>query len=430
MLQIGQQVDGRYEIVDIIAIGGEGTIAQALDRQSGAVVVVKVLDAQAGTPGYKERAERFARAGRLRIGHPSVVDPIALGDDNGRPYMVMPFVEGYRLDGYVQRHGGRLKLDVALRVAGDVAESLDAIHAKGVIHRDLKPENILIANSGSVFLIDFGICRQTREPAITVVNGILGTPSWMSPEQAADPRSVDARSDLHAFGAVLYFLLTGIAPFEGVDQAVVLDAVRNTTPPPPRQFDLSIPVHIDACCMQLLAKRPEHRPQSAAEVLGVLRGTAPSQAASSFCRACGTRKGDAARFCCNCGAEMRSNGTIQPDCLACGGPAGDTLTCTSCGRQFSSHDHRLTIIVGTLTGKVLRIPEGWHDVGRQELGIRDQQVSQKHLRAVCLDGMLHIMDLGSTNKTYVGKELAARPILLTPGVEVRFASNLAVYSSN
>lgn len=430
MMSIGQIVLGRYRIDDLIGLGGEGWLAKALDQQTGQTVAVKQLELPPAAADRAARVARFQRAAQTRIGHPGVVDPLDHGEDQGVHYMVMPFIAGVDLEAYTQQHGGHLPVEIAVPLIAALAEALAAIHQQGIVHRDLKPANILIDTGGQTHIIDFGICRNLNDKTIVDGGGIIGTYLWMSPEQAWGAGPVDHRSDLYALGTVFYYTLTGTPAAAGADLASLTAAIRLIVPPPPRQLIPSIPPQVDQACMQLLAKRPEDRFQSAGEFCRALTGSgpAPAQVSASACPSCGLPQFPDVDFCPRCGACFKppSNGGVY--CIACGSAAASEACCPSCHRIFSRCQHRLVFTSGPLTGLTFRIPEGQYEVGREHLLHRDRHISRCHARISCCNGSVFLQDAGSANKTYVAGRLASAPLQLQPGAEVRIAGNQAIFN--
>jgi len=233
ILQIGHMVLNRYEVVDLISEGGEGTTAKALDQQTGNMVAIKQLAACPSSAEYEEMLARFQRAAQISISHPNVLDPIDYGEEDGEHYLVTPFVEGMNLETFLRMRGSKLLIDEAVHIATEIAKGLDAIHAKGIVHRDIKPANIMICQDRSIRIIDLGICRNTKEKTITNGTKLLGSLQWMSPEQAATPSTEDHRSDIYSLGAIFYSMLVGIPPVQGTDAASIILSICQYIPAPP-----------------------------------------------------------------------------------------------------------------------------------------------------------------------------------------------------
>src|SRR5271155_4153154 len=233
-LSVGDKL-GRYEILSPIGAGGMGEVWRARDLRLGRDVAIKISGQQ-----FSDRFEREARA-IAALNHPN----ICTLHDVGPNYLVMEIVEGPTLAELIAK--GPIQLDEALSIAGQIAEALDAAHEKGIIHRDLKPSNIKIRPDGSVKVLDFGLAKSVVDPAkltsdsptvlVSAVGMILGTAGYMSPEQARG-HDVDKRSDIWAFGVVLFEMTTGKRLFDGATVteclAAILKDVPDLTQTPPK----------------------------------------------------------------------------------------------------------------------------------------------------------------------------------------------------
>jgi hypothetical protein len=426
LMLVGELILGRYEVLDLIAIGGEGAVARGIDRITGQPVAIKQLSVSPGDLHYEQQVRRLQRAGQIRIGHPGIVDAIDYGEDRGIWYLITPFVEGVDLEMHVRACGGRCSVEQALPIITALADALAAAHRRGIVHRDIKPLNIIITPDGTPKLIDFGICRVVHEPTLTH-GSLMGTPVWMSPEQTVNPATVDHRSDLYSLGLVLHFMLTGVPPVQASDPETAKRVIRDQRLPSLRQVDPSIPIHVDAACSRLLAKRPEDRFQTAEEFLAALASD-QSASASRYCPACAQPQPSGALFCGRCGAEQ------QPPCsavfcFACGKPAAHDPICPGCQRPFSPSDHRFVFDSGPPAGRTYRIPEGIYVVGREAIMPRDFSISRSHVHVACSNGQVHVQDAGSANKTYVASRLAVQPVELRPLDEFLIAGSHAVYFS-
>lgn len=263
---IGPQ--GRYLVGNELGRGAMGIVYRALDRVLHREVALKELPPQLALD--VARAERFRQEARTlaQLSAPGIVQIYDLLDEDGRLFLAMELVEGGSLEELL-RARGRLEGRDAARFGAEIAEALEAVHGRGIVHRDLKPANVLLTGDGRPKITDFGIARVVGEQGLTVEGAIIGSPEYMSPEQASG-KPVDTRTDLYAFGILLYRLYTGVAPFTGEISSVLAQQLAHA-PASPRQHVAELPDEIERLILALLAKDPERRPQQAAEVAAVLR---------------------------------------------------------------------------------------------------------------------------------------------------------------
>jgi serine/threonine protein kinase len=267
---IDSEVDGRYRVIELIGEGGMGKVYLAEHVEIGKRVALKVLHpSYSRMPDLVERFRREARAAS-RIGHPNIVDVTDSGTTaDGSVYFVMEYLEGVELGSVIEREGA---LDVAraLKITGQICRALAAAHREGIIHRDLKPENIyLITRDGTadvVKVLDFGIAKTTeaeaaRERRLTSPGMAMGTPEYMSPEQAAG-RAADARCDVYALGAIMYEMVTGIPPYSGDNFMEILTKKATQDPLPPSMQRAELPGAVSDLVMAAMARNPDDRPQT------------------------------------------------------------------------------------------------------------------------------------------------------------------------
>ncbi|AKF06010.1 serine/threonine-protein kinase [Sandaracinus amylolyticus] len=263
----GVILGGKYRLDEAIARGGMARVWRATHVTLNRPVAVKFVDAWGATP--EERNERFLREAKVAasVRHRHVVDIIDFGTSrNGEPYMVMELLEGETLD---QRLGrGPVPVDEVIEIAAQLLSGLDAVHRAGIVHRDLKPGNVFLTHDevDGVFarLLDFGISQGADEIATESDRVVVGTPEYMSPEQAfGEP--LDARSDLYAVGVVLYEMLSGVLPFEDPDPQKVVELVAHGTPAPLLSMRPDIP-EICAVIARAMSPMPEARFDSAREM--------------------------------------------------------------------------------------------------------------------------------------------------------------------
>src|SRR5882762_6121690 len=259
----------RYAIERELGSGGMATVYLARDLKHRRFVALKVLSpALAASLG----ADRFLREIELaaRLQHPHIVTVFDSGDAGGILWYTMPYVEGETLRARLARER-QLPLDVALRIATEAARALEFAHQHGVLHRDVKPENLLLTTDGSTMVADFGIARPWGEMSKLTQSGVVvGTPAYMSPEQAAGERELDARTDVYALGCVLYEMLAGEMPYSGPNAQAVL-AKRLSEPAPSLRTTRDLPVAIERTVARALARSPADRYASAAEFARALQ---------------------------------------------------------------------------------------------------------------------------------------------------------------
>jgi serine/threonine protein kinase len=280
--------EGRYLIGDEIGSGGMATVYLAEDLDLDRTVAMKVIHASAAD----EIAERMMREAKVvaSLEHPGIVPIHDVGRrPDGRVFYTMKLVRGKTLAEFMRDHH---LLRERLTILQRICEAIAFAHSRGVIHRDIKPENIMIGDFGEVLLMDWGIALlqdrgaagssgedavpsseadRNRQPAggITSDGAILGTPAFMSPEQAVgETKKVDHRADIYALGAVLYYILTGAAPYAGSKNDILGKLRQREAPPAPRSIDSSIPRPLEAVCLKAMAMNPETRYKDATEIAG------------------------------------------------------------------------------------------------------------------------------------------------------------------
>ncbi|AVH61684.1 MULTISPECIES: serine/threonine-protein kinase [Streptomyces] len=282
MAKVGSLVQGRYRLLNLIGRGGMGEVWRARDEPLGRHVAVKCLkplgpvDDQSFTRALRERFRREARVAAT-LQHRGVTVVHDFGESEGMLYVVTELLEGRNLSQLLADNNHRpLRVHDVVEIAEQVASALSYAHQQGLVHRDLKPANIMRLVGGTVKICDFGIARLghdigfTAELTNTVTGFEMGTPHYMSPEQISGAH-LDPRSDLYSLGCVLYEIATGAPPFDLDDAWSVLVAHRDTPPDPPRNHRAELPAFLAEIIMDLLAKRPEDRPQSAAVLTQRLR---------------------------------------------------------------------------------------------------------------------------------------------------------------
>jgi serine/threonine-protein kinase len=270
----------QFTVGDLLGEGGFAAVFRVRDHAQNRDVAVKVLDlGLTPSPGLAERFVREARtSGQLE--HPHIVPIYKVGGyKNEVLYIVMRCVDGPSVRQLLERNQ-RLSIVDAARIARQVADALGYAHTRGIVHRDVKPDNILLDGSGHVLVTDFGIAKAAQEASasqLTTEGMVVGTPHYMSPEQATGER-VDGRSDIYALGVVLYQMLAGTPPFEGESAQSVLMKQATVDPLPIRQLRGDVPAALAAVIERMLAKDPADRYQTADEVSQALVAALPGAA--------------------------------------------------------------------------------------------------------------------------------------------------------
>ncbi|MEZ4592741.1 MAG: protein kinase [Chloroflexota bacterium] len=259
---------GRYEIKEELGRGGMATVYRAYDPRTRREVALKVLpQALLDQPGLLTRFQREAET-IARLKHPNVVEVYDYGNQEGQPYLVMRLMQGGSLKEKLA--DGPLTVAQALPILQGVAEALDAAHALGIVHRDLKPDNILFDQYGRPFLSDFGIAKMGESHATLTGEEAIGTPHYISPEQAQGTADVDGRSDIYSLGVVLYEMLTGSRPYDAETPIQVM--MQHIMAPVPKlsRHHKNLPPDCETIVSKALAKKPEERYQTAVTLVDAL----------------------------------------------------------------------------------------------------------------------------------------------------------------
>ncbi|MCA9576409.1 MAG: protein kinase [Polyangiales bacterium] len=274
---VGDMLGERYRIVSVLGEGGFGSVYAADDLEAGRRVAVKCLHAHlAADADVVVRFRREARAA-TEIGHPGIVEVFDFGAlSDGSIVMAMELLEGEDLADKLARDGA-LRVSDACQLVTHVCAALGAAHAKGIIHRDLKPDNIFLpAGEGAqpIKLLDFGISKFQAPvegaSMMTKTGTAMGTPFYMSPEQAQGKRGIDARADIYSLGVILFRLLTDQHPFEDDSYPMLVLKICTEPPPPVRKYRMDVPVQLDALISKMLSKTPAERPATCADVAAAL----------------------------------------------------------------------------------------------------------------------------------------------------------------
>ncbi len=274
--RVSAALTNRYRLVRELGAGGMATVYLAHDLKHDRDVAIKVLHPELGAALGGERFLSEIKT-TARLQHPHILPLLDSGDADGLLFYVMPYVAGETLRVRLERER-QLPIDDALRIAREVADALGAAHALGIVHRDIKPENILL-QGGHALVADFGIAlavQQAGGARMTQTGLSLGTPQYMSPEQAMGERTIDARADIYALGTVTYEMLTGEPPFTGTSVQAIVSRVITEEPRPLVAQRKSVPEAVESAVLRALEKLPADRFASAAEFVAAFDHGAPS----------------------------------------------------------------------------------------------------------------------------------------------------------
>ena len=285
LVSLRQALVGRYDVERELGVGGMGQVLLGRDIALDRPVAIKVIAPDlASSPASRQRFLREART-VARLRHPNIVAVYAAGEADNLLYFVMEYVEGESLRQMLDREGrteGR-RIVRAVSLLADLARALDYAHAQGVVHRDVKPENVLLdAATGRAMLTDFGVARafasgidSDGDSAVTRTGFVVGSPRYMSPEQAVGERELDGRSDIYSLGLVGYEMFAGSAPFTGSSPMAVLTKQLTEAPPPLAQQRPDLPAEVTATIDRALGKHPSDRWATAEEFARALEGATP-----------------------------------------------------------------------------------------------------------------------------------------------------------
>ncbi len=262
---IGKKLDGRYEITELIGIGGMADVYKATDIIDNKTVAVKILKRE-----YAENEEflrRFRNESRMvaQLSHPNIVRVYDVGFSDKLQFMVMEYIDGITLKEYIENEKILTWKD-SVHFIIQVLRALQHAHDKGIVHRDIKPQNIMLFTDGTIKVMDFGIAKSAKEQAYTATDQAIGTVYYISPEQARGG-AVDEKSDIYSVGVMLYEMLTGQKPFDADKPVSIAVMHMNNTPKRPRAINPDIPAGLEEIILRAMEKDPENRYQTAADMI-------------------------------------------------------------------------------------------------------------------------------------------------------------------
>ena len=264
--RLKRAVGADYRVESLLGQGGFGRVYAGTDVRLLRAVAIKVIRPElAGARAFLERFQKEGMA-LAKFRHPGIVPIYDIREHEGLIYYVMPLIDGVTLREKLDRRG-RLSPKETQRILVELCDCLAATHRAGIIHRDIKPDNVILEGTlGKALLMDFGIAKTTQDFGMTVSGAIVGTPTYMSPEQATGDAYVDHRSDIYSLGVLAYHMLTGRPPFEGKNPHMVIASHVTDDPEPIRRINPSVPWVMADLIERCMAKNPDERIQSAGEL--------------------------------------------------------------------------------------------------------------------------------------------------------------------
>ncbi len=266
---IGKRLDGRYEIADMIGVGGMAIVYKAFDKIENKTVAIKILkDEYLGNAEFTRRFKNESKAIAI-LSHQNIVKVYDVGFGENIKYIVMEYIDGITLKQYIEQHG-TLRWNEACHFTAQILEALNHAHSKGIIHRDIKPQNIMVCRDGKIKVTDFGIARFAQSEQRTITDKAIGSVHYISPEQAKGGH-IDEKADLYSLGVILYEMLTGKLPFESDSAVSVAIMQLQEKPISLREINSTIPQGLEDITLRAMQKDSARRYQSAYEMLKDLK---------------------------------------------------------------------------------------------------------------------------------------------------------------
>ena len=467
---VGQSL-GKYQVQQVIGVGGMASVFKAYQGSLDRYVAIKAIPMQAANsrdPGF---LARFTNEARLiaKLSHPNIVTVHDYGEERAWAYIVMEYIAGGTLrDRMVQAEAAhrRMGLAATLDLIAQAALGLDHAHQNGIIHRDVKPGNMLLRTEEQLLLSDFGIAAILEASAGYALGNGAGTPQYMAPEQGTPNGIIDARTDIYSLGVVLFHCVTGQLPFNADTPMGIINQHLRTPVPRPSQLAPGLPAHVEQIILRAMEKHPARRYQRAREMADQLRDAAAearrlAPAPVPLLAVQAQRAGPPTQ---RYGANGRAHAPAQMPpplplppmgipgqpgtCLRCGAAnTPQNRFCTACGYDLSGQRAqvdrhllpdgrplrcRISIRTGPYAGRRYVLHQDTTTVGRiagNDIVIPDGTVSRHHARLVFHGGQWVIEDLKSSNGTFVNGARVAekKPVTLKHGDELRLGDDMMVF---
>ena len=262
---IGKKIDGRYEITELIGVGGMADVYKANDLLENRVVAVKILKNEfADNEDFVRRFRNESKAIAV-LSHPNIVKVFDVGFSDKLQFIVMEYIDGITLKEFMEQQGV-LKWKDTVHFIIQILKALQHAHDRGIVHRDIKPQNIMLFPDGQIKVMDFGIARFAREEGKTISDKAIGSVHYISPEQARGDIT-DEKSDIYSVGVMMYEMLTGVKPFDADNPVTVALMHMQNEPKMPREINDSIPEGLEEIVVRAMQKEPSKRYQSASEMI-------------------------------------------------------------------------------------------------------------------------------------------------------------------
>lgn len=263
---VGKKLDGRYEIQELIGVGGMATVYKANDIKNNRTVAIKILkDEFSRNSEFIRRFKNESKAIAV-LSHPNIVKVYDVSFGDVMQYIVMEYIDGITLKEYLEQQENKIEWKMAVYFTSQILKAMQHAHEKGIVHRDVKPQNMMLLQDGTIKVTDFGIARFSNTETRTMTDKAIGSVHYIAPEQARGDRT-DGKSDVYSIGVMLYEMLTGKLPFEADSAVSVAIMQLQSNPKPPREVNPNIPVGLEEIILRAMRKEPSQRYQSAEEML-------------------------------------------------------------------------------------------------------------------------------------------------------------------